>query len=118
MNAESGKRYSPDSHATLGTRSLNLLAFCDQNMSKSSPTDENIAQLAEQALRRYLIRCHRTVSDEYPEIKNMEPEKAADFLLHLRRSGRIDIQLYMKDQNRIGCRITERGAGAGPACDD
>ena len=73
VNAESGKRYSPDSHATLGTRSLNLLAFCDQNMSKSSPTDENIAQLAEQALRRYLIRCHRTVSDEYPEIKNIEP---------------------------------------------
>ena len=87
-------------------------------MSKSGPTDENIARAAEQALRRYLIRCHRTVSDQYPEIKNMEPEKAAAFLLHLRRNGRIDIQLYMKDQNRIGCRITERDAGAGPACDD
>ena len=87
-------------------------------MSKTSPTDERITQVAEQALRSYLIRCHRTVSDEYPEIKKMEPEKAADFLLHLRRTGRIDIQLYMKDQNRIGCRIMERDDGAGPAGDE
>jgi hypothetical protein len=83
-------------------------------MSKNSLTDE---QVAEKALRSYLIRCHRTVADEYPEIRGMEPEKAADFILHLRRTGRIDVQLYMKDQNRIGCRIMERDAGAGPEGD-
>jgi hypothetical protein len=83
-------------------------------MSKNSLTDE---QVAEKVLRSYLIRRHRTVSDEYSEIRDMEPEKAADFILHLRRTGRIDVQLYMKDQNRIGCRIMERDAGAGPEGD-
>jgi hypothetical protein len=86
-------------------------------MAKNEQTDEQIAAVAEQGLRGYLIRCHRTVSDEYPEIRNMEPEGAADFLLHLRRTGRIEIQLYMKDQNGIGCRIKERGTGADPAGD-
>ena len=84
-------------------------------MSKKISKD---AQVVEKALRSYLIRCHRIVSDEYPEIRNMEPEKAADFLLHLRKTGRIDIQLYMRDRNRIGCRITERVAGAGPEGDE
>jgi hypothetical protein len=84
-------------------------------MSKNSL---RVEQVTEKALRSYLIRCHRIVSDEYPEIRNMEPEKAADFLLHLRRTGRIDIQLHMRDQNRIGCRITERDAGAGLAGDE
>ena len=86
-------------------------------MSKTKLTDERMTQVAEKVLRSYLIRCHRIVSDEYPEIRNMEPERAADFLLQLRKTGRIDIQLYMKDQNRIGCRITEQDAGTGPAGD-
>jgi len=84
-------------------------------MFKNGMTD---SQVVEKVLRSYLIRCHRIVSDEYPEIKGMEPEKAADFLLHLRRTGRIDIQLYMQDENRIGCRIMERDAEAGPAGDE
>jgi hypothetical protein len=86
-------------------------------MSKNRLTNKRVAQVAEKALRSYLIRCHRTVSEEYPEIRDMRPEKAADFLLDLRRTGRIDIQLYMKDPNRIGCRITEQGAEADPAGD-
>jgi hypothetical protein len=81
-------------------------------MSNDGSRDE---QLNEKVLRSYLIRCHRAVSDEYPEIGTMEPEKAADFLLHLRRTGRIDIRLHMKDRNRMGCRITERDAGTSPA---
>jgi hypothetical protein len=36
-------------------------------MSKTSPTDERITQVAEQALRSYLVRCHRTVSDGMPD---------------------------------------------------
>jgi len=83
-------------------------------MSKNVQTDKEIAVAAEKALRGYLIRCHRSVSDKYPEIRSMDPEAAADFLLQLRRTGKIEIQLYMKDQNRIDCRIMEREAGAGP----
>ena len=83
-------------------------------MWKNGLTDE---QVLERVLRSYLIRCHRTVSNEYPEIRNMEPEQAADFLLHLRRTGRIKIQLYRKTQDLIGCRITELGAGAEPVAD-
>jgi len=83
-------------------------------MWKNGATD---AQVVEKVLRSYLIRCHRTVSHDYPEIRNMEPEKAADYLLHLRRTGRIEIQLYRKTQDRIGCRITVLDAGAEPVAD-
>jgi len=37
----------------------------------------------------------------------MSPEGSADFLLHLQDTGRIDISLYNKDGDRIGCKITE-----------
>ena len=83
-------------------------------MWKNGLTDE---QVLERALRSYLIRCNRTVSHDYPDIRNMEPEKAADYLLHLRRTGRIEIQLYRKTQDLIGCRITELDAGAEPLAD-
>ena len=64
-------------------------------------------QASRELLRNYLIRCHRIVSKEYPEVANMEPANAADFLLHLQDTKRIDIQLYSKSSERIGCRITE-----------
>lgn len=84
-------------------------------MSKEVRIDQQIAAAAEKALRGYLIRCHRSVSDEHPEIGNMEPERAADFLLQLRRTGKFELQLYTKGQNRIGCRIKERDVEAGQA---
>ena len=58
-------------------------------------------------LRKFLIRCHRVISKEYPEIANMEPAKAADYLLHLRKTGRIRIELYNKTSTEIGCRILD-----------
>ena len=64
-------------------------------------------QASRELLRNYLIRCHRIVSKEYPEVANMEPANAADFLLHLQDTKRIDIQLYSKSSEQIGCRITE-----------
>jgi hypothetical protein len=64
-------------------------------------------QVARDLLRDYLIRCHRIISEEYPEVQNMEPVNAADYLLHLRDTGRIDIRLYKKSAEVIGCRITE-----------
>ncbi len=64
-------------------------------------------QVARDVLRTYLIRCHGIISGQYPEVANMAPVDAADFLLHLRDTGRIDIQLYNKGQSSIGCRITD-----------
>ena len=60
-------------------------------------------------LRSYLIRCHRIMSEDYPEIANMSAEGSADYLLHLQDTGRIDITLYNKGSDCIGCRITELG---------
>jgi hypothetical protein len=47
------------------------------------------------------------ISKDYPKIANMDPIKAADYLLHLRDSGRINIKLYNKSPESIGCRIIE-----------
>ena len=71
---------------------------------KNGKTDE---QVAEEVLRDYLIRCHRIISDDYPETANMDPTNAADYLLHLRKTGRIDIKLYDKSRTSIGCKIIE-----------
>lgn len=73
-------------------------------MWRDNKTDE---EAVEQVLRSYLIRCHRTVSKDYPEIASMEPTKAADFLLHLRKTGPIEIRLFNKTPTLIGCKITE-----------
>jgi hypothetical protein len=64
-------------------------------------------QVADKILRDYLIRCHRLISKEYPKIANMDSAEAADYLLRLRDSRKIDIQLYNKSPNSIGCRIIE-----------
>ena len=55
--------------------------------------EETIEEKARTVLRSYLIRCHKTISADYPEIANMPPENAADYLIHLRDTGRITITL-------------------------
>jgi len=52
-----------------------------------------IKEMARSVLRKYLIRCYKTISADYPEIANMPPENAADYLIHLRDTGRITITL-------------------------
>lgn len=64
-------------------------------------------QVAEKVLRDYLIRCYGLISKDYPKIAGMNPTEAADYLLRLRDSGRINIRLYSKSPNSIGCRIIE-----------
>ncbi len=64
-------------------------------------------QVAEKVLRDYLIRCHHLISKDFPKIADMDPTEAADYLLRLRDSGRINIQLYNKAPNSIGCRIID-----------
>ena len=62
---------------------------------------------ADELLRNYLIRCHAEVSGDYPEIATMTPENSANFLLHLRDTGRIWIELYSRTPLTIGCRIVD-----------
>lgn len=58
-------------------------------------------------VRGYLVRCHRIISQDYPEIARMSPANAADFLLHLQDTGRVKIELYNQTDVIIGCRIIE-----------
>ena len=57
-------------------------------------------------LRNYLIRCHKRISADYPEIAEMPPENAADYLIHLRDTGRITITMDTVDSN-IVCHIKD-----------
>jgi hypothetical protein len=64
-------------------------------------------QVADELLRNYLVRCHRIISKDYPEIANLNPPEAANYLLYLRSIGRIAIKLYNKSSGEIGREITE-----------
>jgi len=55
--------------------------------------EKTVDKKATKILRSYLIRCHKSISADYPEIKNMSPENAADYLIHLRDTGRIAITM-------------------------
>ena len=64
-------------------------------------------QAARQVLRSYLVRCHRVISEDYPEVAQISAEDGADFLLHLKETGRIEIILRNTDANHIDCEIKE-----------
>lgn len=64
------------------------------------------------ALREYLIFSHSVLSVNFPEVAGLDPVKAADFLIHLRKTGRIRIELFNESPARIGCRIIELDAAA------
>ncbi len=53
-------------------------------------TETDRKKAAREILRNYLIRCHSDISTEYEEFQSLPPEEAADYLLHLRDSGRIE----------------------------
>lgn len=71
---------------------------------KSTMNEGTIEEKARTVLRSYLIRCYKTISADHPEIANMPPENAADYLIHLRNSGRITITLDTVG-NRVVCQI-------------
>ena len=68
--------------------------------------EKTINNKAKKILRNYLIRCHERISADYPEIENMPPENAADYLIHLRDTGRIAITLDTVESN-IVCYIED-----------
>lgn len=63
-------------------------------------------EIAQEVLRSYMIRCHRIIAQDYPEIAEMSPENAADYLLHLRKTNRIIIELDTGADDLIHCKIT------------
>ena len=67
-------------------------------------TNNRMREKATKVLRSYLIRCHKIISADFPEIEEMPPENAADYLIHLRDTGRIAITLDTVENN-IVCQI-------------
>ena len=63
---------------------------------------------AREILRKYLVRCHSSISANYDEIKNLPPEESADYLLHLKDTGRIEIELTNEANDLLGCKITNK----------
>ena len=67
----------------------------------------SLEEVADKVLRDYLVRCHNIISNDYKEIKDMKPEDSADFLMHLRKIGKIVIKFNLI-HNRIRCRIIDK----------
>ena len=68
--------------------------------------EKTINKKSRKILRSYLIRCHESISADYPEITEMPPENAADYLIHLRDTGRIDITMDTVEGN-IVCHVED-----------
>ena len=68
--------------------------------------EKTVDKNAKKILRKYLIRCHRSISADYPEIEEMPPENAADYLIHLRDTGRIAITMNTVEGS-IVCQIDD-----------
>lgn len=64
-------------------------------------------KVADVVLREYLIYSHAVVSAQFPEVAGLEPAVAADYLIHLQKTGRVKIELFNETPTQIGCRITE-----------
>ena len=67
----------------------------------------NTNQVARKLLRSYIVRCHKSISNDFPEVTDYSAEESADYLLHLKDTGRIDIALNNISDTEIGCKITE-----------
>ena len=65
-----------------------------------------MSEKATKLLRKYLVSCHKNISADFLEIEDMPPENAADYLIHLRDTGRISITLDTVDE-RIVCQIED-----------
>jgi len=55
------------------------MSIFKNNMSLEDVTDK--------ILLDYLIRCHHIISKDCPEIKDMEPDSAANYLMNMMTAG-------------------------------
>lgn len=63
--------------------------------------------VADGLLRKNLEQCYEAISRAYPEFADLEPAKAAEYLIHLRNTGRVRIELFNETPALIGCRIVD-----------
>lgn len=71
-------------------------------------TDEKtLDTVADGLLRKNLVQCYEAIGRAYPEFSNLEPAKAADYLIYLRNTGRIRIELFNEAPALVGCRIID-----------
>jgi len=74
----------------------------------SSLTDgKTLDTVADGLLRKNLVQCYPAISRAYPEFANLDPATAAAYLMHLRNTGRIRLELFNEGAEQLGCRITD-----------
>ena len=61
-------------------------------------SEEEIKQKGEIILRNHLLRCFGDVVKEFPGVNDLTKEEAVNYLLKLRREGRIKITLSTVNQ--------------------
>jgi hypothetical protein len=59
--------------------------------------ETELKNTAEILLRNHLLRCFKDVVEEFPAISHVPKEEAVDYLLRLRRDGKVIIKLNTVD---------------------
>jgi len=62
-------------------------------------------QVIEKLVRDYLLRCYSNISKQYLPIAEMTPEEGVDYLLKLKKDGKVKIEFETIGE-RIMCSIT------------
>ena len=62
-------------------------------------------QVIEKLVRDYLLRCYSKISKQYLPIAEMTPEEGVDYLLKLKKDGKVKIEFETIGE-RIMCSIT------------
>jgi len=66
---------------------------------------QTLEQVTEKLIRDYLLRCYSNVSKQYLPIAEMTPEVGVDYLLKLKKDGKVKIEFETIGE-RIMCSIT------------
>jgi hypothetical protein len=67
--------------------------------------DQTLEQVTEKLIRDYLLRCYSNVSKQYLPIADMKPEEGVDYLLKLKKDGKVKIEFETIGE-RVMCSIT------------
>jgi len=65
---------------------------------------KTLEQVVEKLTRDYLLICYSDISNQYLPIADMDPEEGVDYLLKLKRDGKVRIEFRTVDEH-IKCSI-------------
>ena len=65
---------------------------------------KTLEQVAKKLTRDYLLICYTDISNQYLPIADMEPEEGVDYLLKLKKDGKVTIEFRTVDEH-IKCSI-------------